>query len=192
MVCAIIFLKYVCGHAAGFFRGGSPSEKGVLHKLSTKKEIRQLAPAELEEALALVWEVFAEFEAPEYSQEGIEEFWRYIDAEYMIMQVGEGAMTFWGAFEDDYLVGVCAFRGLTHISLLFVDGEYHRRGIGTALVKKAASDCKRLDPSVDVLTVNASPYGVPFYKALGFVPTGEMTEEDGMRFMPMKIEGLHV
>ena len=32
-------------------------------------------------------------------------------------------MTFWGAFEDDYLVGVCAFRGLTHISLLFVDGN---------------------------------------------------------------------
>ena len=91
--------------------------------MSTRKEIRQLAPAELEEALALVWEVFAEFEAPEYSQEGIEEFWRFIDAEYMIMQVGEGAMTFWGAFEDDYLVGVCAFRGLTHISLLFVDGN---------------------------------------------------------------------
>ena len=156
--------------------------------LSTKKEIRKLEPEALEEALALVWEVFAEFEAPDYSQEGIEEFWRFIDLEYMIMQQGEGNLTFWGAFEDDYLVGVMAMRGLNHISLLFVDGEYHRRGIGTALVKKAVSDGKLLDPDFNTITVNSSPYAVPFYTALGFKPTDEMIEEDGMKFMPMKIE----
>ena len=156
--------------------------------MSTKKEIRKLEPEALEEALALVWEVFAEFEAPEYTQEGIEEFWRFIDLEYMLMQVGEGNMTFWGAFEDDYLVGVIAFRGLTHISLLFVDGEYHRRGIGTALLKTAVSDNKKLDPEFNTITVNSSPYAVPFYTALGFKPTDEMLEEDGIKFMPMKIE----
>ncbi|MEA4921549.1 MAG: GNAT family N-acetyltransferase, partial [Clostridiaceae bacterium] len=86
----------------------------------SKKEIRKLRVDELEGALALVWEVFSEFEAPGYSDEGIEEFWRFIDLEYMMMKVGEGRITFWGAFEDDYLVGVCAFRGLDHISLLFV------------------------------------------------------------------------
>ena len=53
----------------------------MFPKLSTKKEIRKLEPEALEEALALVWEVFAEFEAPEYTQEGIEEFWRFIDLE---------------------------------------------------------------------------------------------------------------
>ena len=153
-----------------------------------KKEIRQLQGQDLEEALALVWEVFAEFEAPTFTDEGIEEFWRFIDLEYMTMQVGEGAMTFWGAFEDDCLIGVCAFRGLDHISLLFVDGEYQRRGVGTMLVKKAVQDCKALDPSISAITVNSSEYGQPFYAALGFEPTGGLTVDNGIRFIPMRIE----
>ena len=70
--------------------------------MSTKKEIRKLEPEALEEALALVWEVFAEFEAPDYSQEGIEEFWRFIDLEYMIMQQGEGNLTF-GEYVSSFL-----------------------------------------------------------------------------------------
>jgi GNAT superfamily N-acetyltransferase len=155
----------------------------------SKKEIRQIQGAELEEALALVWEVFAEFQAPDFSDEGIEEFWRFIDLEYMTMQVGEGRMTFWGAYEDDYLVGVCAFRGLDHISLLFVDPEYHRRGIGTALVKKAVQDCKALDPHLHRITVHSSQYALPFYTALGFEATAGLVEEDGFVYIPMEIVG---
>lgn len=154
----------------------------------SKKEIRKLRVDELEEALALVWEVFAEFEAPGYSDEGVEEFWKFIDLEYMTMKVGEGRMFFWGAFEDDYLVGVCAFRGLDHISLMFVDPQYHRRGIATALVKKAVADCKELDPELDHVTVNSSPYAVPFYEALGFEKISEIREENGIKFVPMKIK----
>ncbi len=156
----------------------------------SKREIRQLHPAELEEALALVWDVFSEFEAPGYSQEGIDEFWRFIDLEYMTMQIGEGSMTFWGAFEDDFLVGVCAFRGLDHVSLLFVDAEHHRQGMATAMLKKALLDSKRLDPDLAVITVNSSPYAVPFYKAVGFVPTGPEQVEDGLIFTPMKLDSL--
>lgn len=156
--------------------------------MSRRDEVRQLHGHELEEALALVWEVFAEFQAPDFSDEGIEEFWRFIDHEYMAMQVGEGNMTFWGAFTDDYLVGVCAFRGLDHIALLFVDSEYHRAGVGTALVKKAVSDCKRLDPSISSVTVNSSLYAVPFYEAMGFEKTGDVTEDNGIVFVPMKID----
>ena len=118
--------------------------------------------------MALVWEVFAEFQAPEFTQEGIEEFWRFIDGEYMNMMLGEGIMTFWGAFEDDLMVGVCAVRDNNHIALLFVDGEYHRRGIGSTLLKKAVADCKYLDPDLNRVTVNSSPYAVPFYEAMGF------------------------
>lgn len=154
----------------------------------SEKIIRQLQGPELEEALALVWEVFAEFEAPTFTDEGIEEFWSFIDLEYMTMQVGEGAMTFWGAFEDDYLVGVCAFRGLDHIALLFVDPEYHRRGIATSLVKKAVSDCKKLDPSIDRVTVNSSEYAQPFYEAMGFEATGPLTVDSGIRYIPMMIK----
>jgi len=34
--------------------------------------------------------------------------------------------------------------------------------------------------------VNASPYGLPFYKAIGFVPTDEEKTVNGIRFTPME------
>lgn len=36
----------------------------------------------IEDALTLVWRVFLEFEAPEYCDEGIDAFKRYIEPEY--------------------------------------------------------------------------------------------------------------
>ena len=36
------------------------------------------------------------------------------------------------------------------------------------------------------LTLNSSPYGLPFYLALGFVPQSEEQEINGIRFTPMK------
>ena len=36
------------------------------------------------------------------------------------------------------------------------------------------------------ITLNASPYGKPFYLHLGFVPQSDEQEVDGIRFTPMK------
>jgi hypothetical protein len=36
-------------------------------------DIRKITEENLQEALELVWKIFQEFEAPEYSQEGIDE-----------------------------------------------------------------------------------------------------------------------
>ena len=36
------------------------------------------------------------------------------------------------------------------------------------------------------VTLNSSPYGLPFYEALGFVPTGKEQTVNGIRFTPMK------
>ena len=37
-------------------------------------EIRKILSNELENAINLVWRVFLEYEAPDYTQEGIDEF----------------------------------------------------------------------------------------------------------------------
>ena len=37
-------------------------------------EIRKLGQKEVAEALELVWKVFLEYEAPDYTREGVEEF----------------------------------------------------------------------------------------------------------------------
>mgnify|MGYP004574650327 CR=1 FL=1 len=43
--------------------------------------IRQIRQEEIAEALGLVWKVFLEFESPDYTKEGVEEFYKSIHDE---------------------------------------------------------------------------------------------------------------
>lgn len=168
------------------------NEKNQLAQDEISRVIRLLSGCEMEEALALVWEGFSDFQAEGCSEETIDEFWRSIDQEYMIQQYGDGTIRFWGAFEDDFMVGVCAIREMRQVELLYVDAQYHRLGIGSSLLKKAVMDTKEIALDMNQLRVNASPYSVPFFKAMGFEAAGEMQEMDGLRFLPMTVQGLLV
>lgn len=46
-------------------------------------------------ALDLVWQVFLEFEAPEYSDEGIQEFKNFIDINSIEQKIDKNEMLFW-------------------------------------------------------------------------------------------------
>lgn len=129
-------------------------------------------------ALSLVWNTFLEFEAPGYSEEGITEFYKSIHDEAYLQQ-----LCMYGAFLDEKLVGVIATRNeKSHIALFFVDGKYHRQGIGRKLFEVAKSSCNS-----DKMTVNSSPYAVPIYAKLGFRQTGKEQIVIGIRFTPMEI-----
>ncbi|MDD4096221.1 MAG: GNAT family N-acetyltransferase [Oscillospiraceae bacterium] len=145
--------------------------------------IRKLPEKDLPAALQLVWTVFTRFEAPEYTQEGIDVFRDFIDPDTMKRMADAGVLTFWGAFEGERIVGVIAIRGLSHISLLFVDSDHQRKGVARALFEEA---CK-LASSEDVreITVNSSPYALGFYRKLGFSPLSPEQEKQGIRYTPM-------
>ena len=64
---------------------------------------------------------------------------------------------------------------------MFVDGSYHRRGLGSRLIRHVLNEYKG-----ETVTLNSSPYGLSFYKAVGFVATDEEKTIDGIRFTPMK------
>ncbi len=157
-------------------------------KKQDQKTIGPLPGCELEEALALVWDVFSTFESEELSQEALDEFWARIDYEYMLQRAGDGDIRFWGAWDGDYLVGVCAMRGLDHIQLLYVDGEYHRQGVGSNLLKHAFIDCRSIDPTIHRITVNATPYSRGFFLRQGFRATAAEHQEDGLTVIPMALE----
>ena len=139
--------------------------------------IHPIEKNEREEALQLVKEVFMEFEAPDYCDEGIADFMHAIgDESYLNMH------RFYGAYQDDKLVGVIATRNEHHhIGLLFVDKNYQRKGIGRQLIQHILG-MKDEEP----ITVNASPYGHEFYKKLGFADTCEEQITNGVRYYPMK------
>lgn len=138
---------------------------------------RKIENNEYSEALNLVWNVFMEYEAPEYSQEGIKEFYKSIhDDKYL------SGLCVYGAFIQDELVGVIASRSSgTHIALFFVSGKHHRKGIGKTLFYMMKSKCKD-----DKITVNSSPYAVPVYRKLGFKETDKEQIVSGLRFTPME------
>ena len=84
----------------------------------------------------------------------------------------------------------------SHISLMFVDKQYQRRGIARRLFETVL-DCRDIVDGNACITVNSSPYVVEIYRRLGFQPTGEERTENGIRFTPMKYvlteqNGLHV
>ncbi len=142
-------------------------------------EIRELSEEEIPAALDLAWKVFVEYETPDYSREGSEEFEKCLcDEEYL-----EG-ISYYGSFDRNKLMGVIGARPDTgHICFFFVDGKYHRRGIGTRLFEVIRNEFEDQD-----ITVNSSPFGVAFYHALGFEDTDEEQTVNGIRFIPMRYE----
>lgn len=149
--------------------------------------IRRLYPRELTRALRLAQRTYLAFEAPEYGPEGVETFRRDIlenAAFHAACRSGENRM--WGAFDGRKLVGMMVMRGAGHITLAFVDGDFHRRGIGTALFRALLREVRRENPEVEAITLNSSPFGEPFYHKLGFVDTGPRRIQGGIVHTPME------
>ena len=142
-------------------------------------QIKTLELFQRDDALELVWKVFLKYEAPDYTKEGADEFFKSIHDDEWLNQI-----KMYGAFDGDRLVGVIATRQEgTHIALFFVDGEYHRKGIGRLLFQRVLEDNK-----VNYMTVNSSPYAVPVYEKLGFEVTDKEQVKNGLRFTPMKYQ----
>ena len=138
--------------------------------------IRTLRPEEIPAAVGLIWEVFLQFEAPEYPEEGIQTFRALLgDKERFWKQ------RFYGAFDSGVLVGTLCMRHPQHIGGFFVKANYHRKGIGRALFERMMQDYRNRE-----FTVNSSPYAVEVYQHLGFEKTSEEQLADGIRYTPMR------
>lgn len=139
--------------------------------------IKKMNRKEVEEALPLVWRVFTEYEAVNYSDDGKEAFRRAIYSEEYISSI-----TAYGAYEKSEVVGIIATRNKgAHLALFFVDGNHHRKGIGRRLWEEVFDESKS-----EEITVNSSMYAVPVYEKLGFSVVGEMQENGGIVYIPMK------
>lgn len=139
-------------------------------------EIKLISPDQRSEAIALVFSVFMEFEAPDYSAEGIQAFERFIHDHEEIEH-----LAMYGAYEGDELCGVIATRkNGNHISLFFIPRQHQGKGIGRALFTRVIKENHS-----GTITVNSSPYAVPIYEHLGFIRTDVEQITDGIRYTPM-------
>lgn len=155
--------------------------------MSFDYEIKQIIQdnAAIADALKLVWQVFEEFEAPDYSEEGVAEFQRFIDLHSVTKMIRENKLFLWACYDENSIIGVIATRPPCHMSLLFVDEKYHRRGIARKMYDTIL-DFYRTNSLHTEMTVNSSPYAIEAYHRLGFVNIDTEQTVNGIRFTPMK------
>ena len=140
----------------------------------------------IEEAFELVKDVFMEFNAPDYSQEGIDEFVnQIIENKDFINKFKTGEQVMIGAYDKGKIIGVLAISIRNHISLVFIDKQHHRKGVATKLFNEIL-DRLRLNNS-DKIKLNSSPYAILFYEKIGFIATDKEQIKNGIRYIPMEL-----
>ena len=88
------------------------------------------------------------------------------------------------ALDGERIVGAASVRNRNHLSLLFVDEAYHRRGIGRELMERF---CMYLQNEMgeSCMTLRAAPYAVEFYRRIGFAAVSPEEEVGGIRVTSM-------
>lgn len=120
-------------------------------------EIRQIQRAEFERAMEIAWKTFLEFEGDVYTKEGVKSFYEFINDPLLEKMFLLGEYLIFGAFIEGKMVGIAGIRNKSHLSLLFVEKEYHKMGVGSALVFSAFRYSREQYKEYR-FSVNASPY----------------------------------
>lgn len=168
---------------------GRKEKNSIANVWGQKNDSVQVRPAyreEWDDAMAVAWKTFMRFEANDYSREGIKSFQDFISDSVLHRMFVMGAYQLFVALNaDEKIIGMISLRNETHISLLFVEEAYHRRGVGRKLMEYLCNYVDREEGHHQV-TVNAAPYAVGFYHKLGFFDIGKEEMNDGIRYTPMR------
>jgi len=90
---------------------------------------------------------------------------------------------FFVAIQNDDIIGL--IRGKKNkISNLFVDSEYHKKGIGNKLIKKFESEAIKL--KFKEIKIKSSVYALPFYQKQNYKKTEGLINHQGLKAYPMK------
>ena len=147
-------------------------------------KIRNVPIENIDEGFQVIWDTFYEYVAPDYTQEGIDCFYsEFIKGKEFRKKFIDGLEVMYGAYIDDELVGVLSISVMNKVSCLFVKGKYHRLGIGKKLFENVIEELKQR--GVTEIRLNASPYAVPFYHAIGFQDTDMQLSYKGILYTPM-------
>lgn len=82
------------------------------------------------------------------------------------------------------IVGVVAYMEPAHFMHFFLDPAYQGQGYGRQMWSFLEEQIR--NQGHQKITVKSSLYGFNIYKKFGFVETGELTQEHGIRFIPME------
>ena len=148
-------------------------------------EVRWAKTEEWKPAMTMIWKTFMEFDSRDYTDEGIRNFFEFITDDDLYRSFLNGAYQLMVALDGERIVGAASIRNSNHLSLLFVDGEYHKRGIGRALMNRLCRYLE-LEEGEKYMSLKAAPYALGFYRKLGFIAVKPEEEIAGIRVTPME------
>lgn len=144
--------------------------------------IRPPAEGEEIEVCNLVARSFNEFIAPEFSEEGVLEFYKYANPRAFLRRLESGYFAL-VAEAKNKIAGVIEIKGKSHLSMLYVEKAYHHKGIARELIKAVLEEREMYSD----ITVNSSKYAVPFYESLGFIQIEDEKTICGVIHVPMMV-----
>ena len=124
-------------------------------------------------------------EAVDYTEEGIRNFYDFITDEHLYKSFLQGRYQMMVALDGERVIGAASVRNYNHLSLLFVDEEYHHRGIGRDLMRRMCEYLKK-EEGERYMALKAAPDAVEFYRKLGFHAVHEEEAFSGIRVTPME------
>ena len=113
--------------------------------------IRWAHESEWAPAMKMIWRTFLKYEGKDYTEEGIRNFFDFITDDDLYTAFLKGDYQMMVAVAGSRIVGAGTIRNKNHLSLLFVDEEYQRKGIGKAIINGL---CRYLKEELPETTIN--------------------------------------
>lgn len=148
-------------------------------------EVRWAKHNEWAPAMKMIWKTFLKFEGEDYSPEGIQNFFDFISDDNLYASFLRGDYQMMVALDKERVIGAASIRSHNHLSLLFVDEDYHYKGVGRTLMKRLCEYLKN-EAGERYMSLTAAPYAVDFYRKLGFRIVAPEREISGIRITAME------
>lgn len=147
-------------------------------------EVRWARESEWTPAMRMIWRTFLEYDGKDYSEQGVRSFFDFITDNDLYTAFLRGEYQMMVALAEGKVIGAGSLRDRNHLSLLFVDGNYHHMGVGSTILMRL---CDYLEKEMGerYMSLRAAPYAVDFYRRLGFRAISPEEERFGMRVTSM-------
>ena len=131
--------------------------------------VRGAVPHDAASISAIVQAGFVKCVAPDWEPCAQHDFLRDTSADQLAGRIAEATIV--EVYEEEgQVLGVISMPRANLVQLFFVAPGHLNRGIGRTLWESARRQIEERYPEVKTVELNASPYSVPAYQALGFFP----------------------
>ena len=147
--------------------------------------VKPMLSSEFASAYELAWESFSSSCKKIFPPEGAESFHDFLYGGKIEEKYAVGKFVMFGCYSEGELIGVGGMRDGSHIALMFTAEKFRRMGVGRIIMKKLIAEA--LKTGQKKITLNSSPTGINFYKAMGFVETDIEQISEGIIYTPMEL-----